>query len=182
MGDLTQLGKHFSNALVFLKPWLQSQLPLLQWHRPPMVRLMWKRQRSHMVTCVLWYQPGLCETLSLREKGVLGSHYFSLLLLNHCCGSQEILQDAIKKDNDSLTTEASGTLEAGQKMAACRPVPRESSESRAAGVSGRGGWDKGHLLKRQLSLSAQHGCLPPTHWGFCWQRKPFGFSKKGTWL
>lgn len=91
-----------------------------------------------MVTCVFCYQPGLRETLSLREKGILGTHYFCLLLLNCCCGSQEILQDAIKKDKDSLTTEASGTPEAGRKMAACRPAPRESSKSRAAGVSGRG--------------------------------------------
>lgn len=53
-------------------------------HRPQMAALCGRGRGSSLVTYKFIYQPGLREMLSLREKGILSTYYFSLLL-NHCC-------------------------------------------------------------------------------------------------
>jgi hypothetical protein len=49
-----------------------------------MAALCGRGRGSSLVTYKFIYQPGLREMLSLREKGILSTYYFSLLL-NHCC-------------------------------------------------------------------------------------------------
>lgn len=131
-----------------------------------MAALCGRGRGSSLFTYKFIYRPGLREMLSLREKGILSTHYFSLLLLNHCCDSQGILQDVIKKDKDSLTAEVRLQKPEERWLLACslgswqhserqtELPPRESSRKQSSWCLRKGG--KGHLLRRQLSLSAQH--------------------------